>query len=65
MKNIFDLGYGGAGYDAGYYNQYNSYWSNMAAWQQYNQYYQVDIITSITATAVTWLLGNNTTSIIR
>lgn len=33
-------GYGGAGYDAGYYNQYNNYWSNMAAWQQYNQYYQ-------------------------
>jgi len=33
-------GYGGAGYDAGYYNQYNSYWSNNPAWQQYNQYYQ-------------------------
>lgn len=23
-----------------YYNQYNNYWSNMAAWQQYNNYYQ-------------------------
>jgi len=23
-----------------YYNQYNHYWSNMAAWQQYNNYYQ-------------------------
>jgi hypothetical protein len=31
---------GAPGYDAGYYNQYNNYWSNMAAWQQYNQYYQ-------------------------
>jgi len=29
---------GGNDYSA-YYSQYNSYWSNMAAWQQYNQYY--------------------------
>jgi len=32
-------GMGGGDYNA-YYNQYNNYWSNMAAWQQYNNYYQ-------------------------